>query len=104
MKDAPGTTMDEASRLRSGQPDGEGWAAREEARKAFETMQQGEGRLDASAARAGVVGGQKVEANGSVSVVVQKPGPDTIVRTSTAGNLFRDVVLRRGRTMAPADR
>jgi hypothetical protein len=104
MKDAPGTTMDEASRLRSGQADGEGWAAREKARKAFETMQQGEGRLDASAARAGVVGGQKVEANGSVSVVVQKPGPDTNVRTSTAGNLFKDVVLRRGRTMAPADR
>jgi hypothetical protein len=47
--------------------------------------------------------GQKVQANGSVSVVVQKPGPDTNVRTSTAINLFKDVVLRRGRTMAPAD-
>ncbi len=59
MKDAPGLTMDDASRLRGG-ADGEGWAAREKARKAFETMQQGEGRLDVSAARAGVVGGQKV--------------------------------------------
>jgi hypothetical protein len=84
--------------------DGEGWAAREKARKAFETMQKGEGRLDASAGRAGVVGGTKVEANGSVSVLVQKPGPDTNVRTSASGNLFKDVVLSRGRTMAPAER
>jgi hypothetical protein len=104
MKDAPGTTMEEANRLRSGQADGEGWAAREKARKAFETMQKGEGRLDASAGRAGVVSGQKVEANGSVSVVVQRPGPDTNVRTSASGNLFKDVMLSRGRTMAPAER
>ncbi|SFM89822.1 hypothetical protein [Methylobacterium pseudosasicola] len=65
-------------------------------------MQEGEGRLDASARRAGVVGGTKVEANGSVSVLVQKPGPDTKVRTSASGNLFKDVVLQRGRKMAPA--
>jgi hypothetical protein len=84
--------------------DGEGWASREKARKAFEAMQKGEGRLDASAGRAGVVGGTKVEANGSVNVFVQKPGPDTNVRTSASGNLFKDVVLSRGRTMAPADR
>lgn len=84
--------------------DGEGWSAREKARKAFETMQQGEGRLDASAGRAGVVGGQKVEANGSVYVQVHKPGPDTNVRTSASGSLFKDVVLSRGRTMAPAER
>lgn len=102
MKDAPGLTMEDANRLRSGQADGAGWAAREKARKAYETMQQGEGRLDAAAGRAGVVGGTKVEANGSVSVVVQRPGPDTNVRTSASGNLFRDVVLSRGRTMAPA--
>ena len=76
--------------------DGEGWAAREKARKAFEAMQRNEGRLDASAGRAGVVGGTKVEANGSVSVLVQKPGPETNVRTSASGNLFKDVVLRRG--------
>lgn len=101
MKDAPGLTMDEANRLRGG-ADGEGWASLEKARKAFEAMQKGEGRLDASAGRAGVVGGQKVEANGSVSVVVQKPGPDTNVRTSASGNLFKDVVLQRGRTMASA--
>jgi hypothetical protein len=85
--------------------DGEGWAAREKARKAFDAqMQQNEGRLDASAARAGVVGGQKVEANGSVYVQVHKPGPETNVRTSASGNLFKDVVLSRGRTMAPAER
>lgn len=85
-----------------GQADGEGWAAREKARRAFETMQKGEGRLDASAARAGVVTGPKIENNGSVSVVVQRPGPDTNVHTSASGNLFKDVVLSRGRTMSPA--
>ena len=104
MKESPGLTAEEANRLRGGQADGEGWASREKARKAFEAMQQGEGRLDASAGRAGVVGGQKVEANGSVYVQVHKPGPDTNVRTSASGNLFKDVVLSRGRTMAPAER
>ena len=79
------------------------WAAREKARKAFEAMQKGEGRLDASAGRAGVVGWSHTsENNGSVSVVVQRPGPDTNVRTSASGTLFKDVVLRRGRTMATA--
>jgi hypothetical protein len=104
MKDAPGLTADEASRLRSGNADGDAWAAREKARKAFETMQQGEGRLDASAGRAGVMGGNKLEANGSVYVQVHKPGPETNVRTSASGSLFKDVVLSRGRTMAPAER
>ncbi len=81
------------------------YTSREKARKTYdEQMRQNEGRLDASAARAGVVGGQKVEANGSVRVVVQKLGPDTNVRTSPSGNLFKDVVLSRGRTMAPAER
>ncbi|MCJ2048681.1 hypothetical protein [Methylobacterium sp. J-070] len=103
MKDAPGLTMEEANRLRGGQADGEAWAAREKARKTFEAMQKGEGRLDASAARAGVVGGPHIENNGSVSVVVQRPGPDTNVRTSASGNLFKDIVLRRGRPMASAD-
>ena len=72
--------------------------------KVFKSMQKGEGGLDASAGRAGAVGGMKVEANGSVNVLVQKPGPDTNVRTSTSGNLFKDAVLSRGRTMALADR
>ncbi|WP_419828362.1 hypothetical protein [Methylobacterium sp.] len=72
--------------------------------RAFEMMQKGEGRLDISAGRAGVVGGTKVETNGSVNVLVQKPGPDTNVRTSASGNLFKDVALSRGRTMAPAER
>ncbi|MCJ2125106.1 hypothetical protein [Methylobacterium sp. J-077] len=104
MKDAPGLTMDEANRLRGGQADGDGWAAREKARKEFEAkIQQGEGRLDRSAGRAGVMGGAKVDASGSVVVNVAKPGPDTQVRTSTAGNLFKDVVLRRGRPMASGD-
>ncbi|KAA0113512.1 hypothetical protein CIW48_29600 [Methylobacterium sp. P1-11] len=85
-----------------GQADGEGWASREKAWRAFEAMQQGEGRLVASAGRAGVVGGQKVEVNGSVTNVIEKPGPETRVRSSASGNLFKDVVLQRGRTMAPA--
>ncbi|MCJ2093264.1 hypothetical protein MKK67_12300 [Methylobacterium sp. J-072] len=67
-------------------------------------MEVNESRLDASAGRAGVLGGTNVEANGSVNVLVQKPGPDTNVRTSASGNLFKDVVLSRGRTMAPAER
>lgn len=84
--------------------DGEGWAAREKARKAFdEQMRRDESRLDASASRAGIVSGPKIENNGSVSVVVQKPGPDTRVSTSASGNLFKDVVLRRGRPMAAGD-
>ena len=82
-----------------GQADGEGWASREKARKAFEAMQQGEGRLDASAGRAGVVAGPKVENNGSVVVNVHKAGADARVTTSTAGNLFRDVVQNHGRQM-----
>ncbi|SFT24704.1 hypothetical protein [Methylobacterium sp. yr668] len=103
MKDAPGITMEEANRLRGGQADGEGWAAREKARKAFEAMQQGEGRLDASAGRAGIVAGPKVENNGSVVVNVQKAGPDARVTTSATGNLFRDIVQNHGRQMAKAD-
>lgn len=82
--------------------DGEAWAARERARKAFEAMQQGEGRLDASAGRAGIVAGPKVENNGSVVVNVQKAGPDARVTTSASGNLFRDVVQNHGRQMAKA--
>ncbi|SDA25008.1 hypothetical protein SAMN02799622_03532 [Methylobacterium sp. UNC378MF] len=103
MKDAPGITMEEADRLRSGKADGEAWAAREKARKAFEAMRQGEGRLDASAGRAGIVATPKVENNGSVVVNVQKAGPDARVTTSATGNLFRDVVQNHGRQMAKAD-
>ncbi|KAA0122241.1 hypothetical protein CIW48_19820 [Methylobacterium sp. P1-11] len=103
MKDAPGVTMEEANRLRSGRADGEGWAAREKARKAFEAMRQDEGRLDASAGRAGIVATPKVENNGSVVVNVHKAGADARVTTSTAGNLFRDVVQNHGRQMAKAD-
>jgi hypothetical protein len=66
-------------------------------------MQQGEGRLDASAGRAGVVAGPKVENNGSVVVNVQKAGPDAKVTTSATGNLFRDIVQNHGRQMAKAD-
>jgi hypothetical protein len=105
MKDAPGVTEEEANRLCScsGRADGEGWAAREKARKAFEAMQQGEGRLDASAGRAGIVATPKVENNGCAVVNVHKAGADARVTTSTAENLFRDVVQNHGRQMANAD-
>ncbi|CAA2160721.1 hypothetical protein MBRA_05877 [Methylobacterium brachiatum] len=46
--------------------------------------------------------GREIGANGSVNVLVQKPGPETSVRTSASDNLFKDVVLQRGRTMVPA--
>jgi hypothetical protein len=87
-----------------GSSDGAAWAAREKARKAFETMQQGEGRLDASAGRAGVIGGTKVEVSGSMSTVIRSRDPGTQVTHTPSGNLFRDIVLSRGRTMAPAER
>ncbi|QGY04783.1 hypothetical protein MMSR116_24905 [Methylobacterium mesophilicum SR1.6/6] len=84
--------------------DGEAWAARENARKAYEAqMSRNEGRLDASAGRAGIVAGPKVENNGSVTVNVQKAGPDARVTTSATGNLFRDIVQNHGRQMAKAD-
>lgn len=63
--------------------------------KAFEALQTGgRGRLNASAGRAGVVGRTEVEANGSVNVLVLRPGPDTNVRISASGNLFKDVALQ----------
>lgn len=85
-----------------GQDDGEGCTAREKARMAFEAMHKGERRLDASAGRASVVSGTKVEVNGSVSVLLQLSGPETNVCASASGNLFKDVLPQRGRTMAPA--
>jgi hypothetical protein len=80
-----------------GKVDGRGWASREKARRAFETIQKVVGHLDASAARAGVVSGSKLRANGSVSILVQRPGPDTSVRTSASGELFKNVTLQRNR-------
>ena len=69
---------------------------------AFEAMHKGERRLDASAGRASVVSGTKVEVNGSVSVLLQLSGPETNVCASASGNLLKDVLPQRGRTMAPA--
>jgi hypothetical protein len=46
-------------------------------------------------------GRTKVEANGSELLLVQKPGRETNVYTSASGNLFKDFVLQRRRTMAP---
>ncbi|WP_426313844.1 hypothetical protein ACN9MF_20230 [Methylobacterium fujisawaense] len=92
------------------QADGAGWAAREAARKTFESQQAeaaglraGGARVAASAARAGVVAMPSLEANGSVVVNVHRAAPDTRVATKTSGNLFQDVVQRSGAQMRRAD-
>lgn len=54
------------------------------------------------ALKAGAGAGGRGDVNGNVSVFVAKPGPDTKVSTSASGNLFRDVKLNRGATMAQA--
>lgn len=95
--EAPPNRLTNLLRPDVGKVDGEGWASREKARRAFETMQKGVGRFDASAARAGVVRGSKLRANSSVSILVQRPGPDTSVRTSASGELFKNVTLQRNR-------
>lgn len=95
--EAPPNRLTNLLRPDVGKVDGEGWASREKARRAFETMQKGVGRFDASAARAGVVRGSKLRANGSVSILVQRRGPDTSVRTSASGELFKNVTLQQSR-------
>lgn len=111
--------------------DGEGFAARQRAMRSFEREEAGQGpaafaaayrarqaeadkqresfgagkegeSLMARALRSPLLGSSKVENNGSVVVQVAKPGPDTKVSTSASGNLFRDVKLNRGATMAQA--
>ena len=52
--------------------------------------------------RSPLLGSPKVENNGKVEVHVARPGPDTKVSTSASGNLFRDVKLNSGATMAQA--
>ncbi|WP_238297883.1 hypothetical protein [Methylobacterium soli] len=106
--------------------DGAGFAARERARRAFETGGNsdfaadyrsrqaaadrnrlglggdgGQSLMD-RAFRSPLMGGPRVENNGTVEVHVARPGPDTRVSTSASGNLFRDVRLNRGATMAQA--
>ena len=52
------------------------------------------------AVRAGVAGATpNLDAHGSVVVRVDRAGPDARVRTSTEGDLFRQVKTMRGRTM-----
>jgi hypothetical protein len=100
--------------------DGAGWADRERARKALEEADfaseyrrrqeaadrarinfGGDSPALSRALKAGA-GGATLNANGSVEVHVARPGPDTRVSTSASGNLFRDVKLWHGKTMAPA--
>jgi|GEM_PF-2663986 len=110
MGSAPGVTMDQAGAMREGRADGAGWAARETARKTFETQQAEAAGLRASgvrvasaASRAGVVAMPQIENNGSVVVNVHEPGPKTRVATTASGKLFQDVVQRSGAQMRRAD-
>lgn len=135
MKDAPGLTVDEATRAHANRsligqkagvladpnderrkPEGAFYSEDEDARAsrdlgiAFRHMSQqrremkaNEGRLDASAGRAGVVASPKVENNGSVTVAVHKAGPKARVTTSASGQLFRDIVQNHGRQIAKGD-
>ena len=104
--------------------DAAGWEARERARKSFDGASSNDfaeavrkrqaaadkGRSEFGVAstpmqralRAGAGGGPVINNDGKVEVHVAKPGPDTKVSTSASGNLFRDVKLNRGKTMAPA--
>lgn len=105
--------------------DGEGWAARERARKAYEagspdvpTFQSAlkatrdradadarqlavnSARMTDAAGRAGVMGGN---VNGSVTTVIEKAGPDARARTVTKGNLFQTIRTVNGRQMRRPD-
>ena len=111
MKDALGLTMEEANRARAakqstdkaaaGQIDdakdmrgvGAGFAA---------IRRYSESEAMRKAVKTGANGGAVFNADGKVEVHVARPGPDTKVSTSASGNLFRDVKLNRGKTMAPA--
>lgn len=65
-------------------------------------LEGGAGILN-KAVRSGMAGATpRVDANGSVNIRVEKPGPDTRVRTSAAGNLFKEVRMSRGRAMPEA--
>lgn len=110
--------------------DGQGFAARQRAMREFERGEQSDragaafaeayrskqaeadrkqkemfggdaGRsLTERAMRSPIMSGKGGDVNGSVQVTVMKPGPDTKVNTAASGNLFRDVQVRRGATMA----
>ncbi|MCJ2082760.1 hypothetical protein [Methylobacterium sp. J-090] len=112
--------------------DGEGFAARQRAMRSFEQGEAVQGaesfaeaykrrqaaadkqRIDfegdggkslmAKASRSAMLNGGGTNVRGDVSVIVNKPGPDTKVSTSASGNLFRDVKLNRGATMAEASK
>ena len=103
--------------------DAAGWEARERARKSLDApssndfakaVRERQAAADRSRSDFGVgstvmqralragAGGAVLNADGKVEVHVARPGPDTNVSTSASGNLFRDVKLNRGKTMAPA--
>ncbi|MFB0491949.1 hypothetical protein ABIE45_004535 [Methylobacterium sp. OAE515] len=137
MPDAPGVTMDEASRQRETvkggfvrraevladpsderrrgekpfySDDDDRRAARDlgialRATRAKQDAQREQMRMDgarvgAAAAQAGVVGSP---VNGSVTNIVEKPGPDTKIKTKVDGNLFQEVRTQNGAQMRKAD-
>ncbi|WP_375408949.1 hypothetical protein [uncultured Methylobacterium sp.] len=90
--------------------DGEGFAARQRAMRDFNSStsaipglgSDGGRSMLQKALKGPIGGGFRGDVNGSVQVHVAKPGPDTRVSTSASGNLFRDVKLNGGKTMAEA--
>ena len=88
--------------------DGEGFAARHRAMQAMGDDRSELFKLPSSSAmqkalRSGAMGSTpRVDANGKVQIHIDKAGPDARVSTSTSGNLFRDVEMSGGRTMARA--
>lgn len=88
--------------------EGSGFAADYKRRQAEADKQRfdfggdgGKAMMD-KASRSPMLNGGGANVRGDVSVIVNKPGPDTKVSTSASGNLFRDVKLNRGATMAQA--
>ena len=70
--------------------------------KDFEAFKGSRAMVD-TARRQGVAGGNtSTSVDGAVQINIEKPGPDTRVKTDTSGDLFREVKLNRGRSMTMA--
>ncbi|MGU3538888.1 hypothetical protein [Methylobacterium sp. A54F] len=117
-----GAAGDRQTAANGEQADGEGFSARMRAMRNFEgtdfagtykrlqakadergkAMTLGSSAAMTNALRSGVIGGPKIENNGSVTLHVDKAGPDARVRMGSSGELFRTVKLNRGKAMAEA--
>ncbi len=89
-----------------GTADGAGFSTDFKARQAAEEERRSGLKLGSGAQgalQAGAGAGGSVTADGRVNIAVETKDPDTRVRTSASGNLFREIVQSRGRQMQPAD-